>query len=75
MTNNTLENIPVIIVFSKRDCSTAIPIQELISIIKKEQIGDKIYKYLDIQVKCGGAHTTDGVAELQEILVELAKNH
>ena len=74
LTNDTVGNVPVVIVFSKRDCSTAIPIQELISIIRGEQIGDKIYKYLGIQVRCGGAQKTYGVAQLQEILVELARS-
>ena len=72
LTDISLENVPVVIVFSKRDCNTSIPTQELISFVQKQHFGDRIYQYIDIQVKCGGARATNGVTKLQEILVELA---
>ena len=72
--NNGKEDIPIVVVFSKRDCSTAIPVQELISFVEKENLGERIYKYTEVQVKCGGADTTKGVNQLREILVELARS-
>ena len=74
MINNTKKDIPIVVVFSKRDSTTAIPVQELISVFEKENLGERIYKYTEVQVKCGGASTTSGVKQLYEILVELARN-
>ena len=74
LTSEELQNVPVVIVFSKRDDNTAIPTQEMIDFVEKRQFGEQTFKYANVQVKCGGAPVTNGVFQLQETLVQLARN-
>lgn len=72
--NKELANIPVVIVFSKRDHDSAVPTEEMIMEFKEKQLEDSIFQYASVQVRCGGAPETSGVLQLQETLVQLCRN-
>ncbi|XP_065071916.1 ADP-ribosylation factor-like protein 3 [Rhopilema esculentum] len=66
-----LLDIPVIIVFSKRDKDTSVPISDLISQIKQKEFENERFQYATVQVQCGGAPSTEGVENLQEQMTQL----